>query len=81
MKLKINIECTAKEAREFLGLPDVQGVQEKWLAEIEAKILAEADKFQPENILQTWATGAAGGMEGMNDMFSAFLKSAPKTKG
>lgn len=75
MKLTIDIDCTPQEARAFLGLPDVQKLQEKWLAEIEAKISAEAEKFQPENILQSWAAGASGNMEGMTDLFNAFVKS------
>ena len=78
MKLTIDIDCTPQEARAFLGLPDVQKLQEKWLAEIESKILEEAEKFQPENILQTWATGASGNMEGMTEMFNTFMKSAQK---
>jgi len=78
MKITIEIDCSAKEARDFLGLPDVQELQSKWLAEIEAKILADADKFLPENILQTWTTNAAGNIEGMSDLFSNFLKGARK---
>jgi len=29
MKITMNIECTPEEARRFLGLPDVTGLQEK----------------------------------------------------
>ena len=29
MKITMNIECTLEEARRFLGLPDVTGLQEE----------------------------------------------------
>ncbi|GAB5388731.1 MAG: hypothetical protein Alpg2KO_16990 [Alphaproteobacteria bacterium] len=40
MKVTIDIDCTPVEARTFLGLPDVQPVQEQ----IMAKLVAEAEK-------------------------------------
>ena len=55
------------EARQFFGLPDVQPMQQAILAEMEKRMLAEMEKFAPENVLQTWfSTGQQGA-----DIFAA----------
>ncbi|HEX4766441.1 MAG TPA: DUF6489 family protein [Lichenihabitans sp.] len=54
MKCKIEIECTPLEARQFFGLPDVQPLQAKVMAEVEAKMLAEMERFSPDSILKSW---------------------------
>ena len=63
MKVTIDIDCTPEEARHFLGLPDVQPMQKA--------ILAEMEKFSPENLFKTWfSTGQQGA-----DLFGKLLSS------
>ncbi len=69
MKVTVDIDCTPLEARQFLGLPDVQPMQAAILAEMEKRTLAELDKFTPENLLQTWFSSGQQGA----DMFSRLL--------
>ncbi|MFX6857783.1 DUF6489 family protein, partial [Acinetobacter baumannii] len=40
MKITVNIDCTPQEAREFLGLPNIQPMQEKVMKQVEEKLLA-----------------------------------------
>ncbi len=69
MKVTIDIDCTPLEARQFFGLPDVQPMQQAVLAEMEKRMLAEMDKFTPDNLMQTWfSTGQQGA-----DMFTKLL--------
>lgn len=69
MKVTIEIDCTPLEARQFFGLPDVQPMQQAVLAEMEKRMLAEMDKFTPDNLMQTWfSTGQQGA-----DMFTKLL--------
>lgn len=35
MKITVNIDCTPQEAREFLGLPNIQPMQEKAMKQID----------------------------------------------
>ncbi len=42
MKVTIEIDCTPLEARQFMGLPDVQPMQTAVLAEMEKRLMAEA---------------------------------------
>lgn len=75
MKVTINIECTALEARLFLGLPDVQPMQVAILAEMEKRLLAETAKFSPEGVMQAWFTGGAQGADWFrNVMGGLFVK-------
>jgi len=69
MKVTVDIDCTPLEARQFLGLPDVQPMQAAILAEMEKRTLTELEKFTPENLLQTWfSTGQQGA-----ELFSRLL--------
>ncbi len=72
MKVTIDIDCTAAEAREMLGLPNVAKMQEKWLSEVEAKMKEEMANFSPENILKSWVSGASSNAEWLPNLFTAF---------
>ena len=54
MKITVDIDCTPQEARQFLGLPDVQPLQKAAMAEIERRMMAELDRFSPEALLKAW---------------------------
>ena len=72
MKLTIDIDCTPAEAREMMGLPNVQKLQEEWLKQIEAKMASEIENLSPENILKSWTAGASSNLEMFSRMMSAF---------
>ena len=40
MKVTIDVDCTPEEARAFLGLPDVQPLQEEMMAALRDRIRA-----------------------------------------
>lgn len=79
MKVTIEIDCTASEAREMLGLPNVQKIQEKWMKKVEEKLTADIKDFSPEKMIQSWVTGASSNMDWLPGMFSAFGQ-GPKDK-
>jgi len=51
MKITVDIDCTPEEARTFLGLPDVQPLQQAMMKELEAR---------PELGLLGWEGGGIG---------------------
>jgi hypothetical protein len=57
MKIKIDIDCTPQEARAFLGLPDVEPVQEAVLGKVQERLLAYLDARDPETLLELWFPG------------------------
>jgi hypothetical protein len=76
MKVNIEIDCTPLEARQFLGLPDVQPMQVAILAQMEKRMLAETEKFTPEGLMQTWFASGAQGADLMRGMLANFMPRA-----
>lgn len=78
MKITIDVDCSAAEAREMLGLPDVRKLQEQWLKEIEKKIRDDMEAFSPEKILQSWTMGASSNMDMFANLLGAFASGGKK---
>ena len=74
MKITINIDCTSAEARELLGLPDLQPLQNAWLAEIEKKMMAHLAQFSPEGLARSWLAGAPAGADWIPNVFGTLLR-------
>ena len=76
MKISFDIDCTPEEARRFLGLPDVGGLNDMMVEQMKTRL---ADGFSPEDIdqaIQTWMSGASAGLDGLQKaMFSMMPKS------
>lgn len=73
MKCTVEIDCTPQEARTFFGLPDVQPLQAKVLAEVERKMLAEMDRFSPEVMLKNWLSLYSQTPEQMQEIFGKMM--------
>jgi hypothetical protein len=72
MKITVDVDCTPLEARQFMGLPDVEPMQKAAMAEIEKRMMAELDRFSPESLFKAWLPIA-----GMNaDWLQEFFKRA-----
>ena len=80
MKVTINIDCTPEEARTFMGLPDVQPLQQTMMAEVEKRMMAEMERFSPESVMKTWFSAMPGGTDMMQDIFKGFFSGANKDK-
>ena len=74
MKVKIEIDCTPDEARQFFGLPDVKPLQAAIMAKMEAQMLEAADRFSPDSMLRTWMSLAPQGVESFREAFERFFK-------
>lgn len=64
MKFTIDIECTPEEARTFLGLPDVKGLQDNLMKEYEAKFREAMNTMNPEQALSSMMKGFSDQMPG-----------------
>jgi hypothetical protein len=54
MKVNIEIDCTPLEAREFMGLPDVQPMQAAVMEKLQARMMATLESLSPEGLMQNW---------------------------
>jgi Family of unknown function (DUF6489) len=73
MKVTIDIDITPVEARQFLGLPDVQPLQTAMLAKIEERVMAEAERFSPEGLMKMWFSAGPQSAEWLRDMLGGLV--------
>ncbi len=76
MKVTINIDCTPLEARQFMGLPDVQPMQAAVLAEMEKRLMAEVARFSPENFMRTWFSEGQQSADWFREIFKGLYAQA-----
>ena len=74
MKVTINIDCTAIEARQLAGWPDVQPMQERLMGEIEQQFRDAAKRLSPDTLLQQWIGMLPTGADQMKTAMEQFLK-------
>ena len=73
MKINVEIDCTPQEARTFLGLPDVQPMQEKFVAELQERMAANLRAMEPQEMMKLWL---APGVEGFGTLYETFMRMA-----
>lgn len=56
MKVNIEIECEPAEARAFLGLPNVEPLNDHLVAEMQKRMDANISAMQPEELMKSWAS-------------------------
>ena len=69
MKIKLDIDCTPEEVREFFGLPQIKPVQEELLKEVQERLRANIKAMDPEAMLKTWLPATLQGFEQLQEMF------------
>ncbi len=63
MKVNISVDCTPEEARRFLGLPEVAGMQDRLMEVLERRLAEAIDSSDAATLMQTWLPLAAKGLE------------------
>jgi hypothetical protein len=82
MKLTVNVECTPVEARQFLGLPDVTGVNEVLMRSLEEKTQENIDTLtDPQKYWENLMTVSGKNMETMQGLFAAMMTGMPSSSG
>lgn len=69
MKVTVNVDCTPEEARAFLGLPDVQPIQEAVMAQMQERMLNSLKSMDPEVLLKTWGPMGLQNLEQIQKFF------------
>jgi hypothetical protein len=81
MNVKIEIDCSPAEARAFLGLPNVEALNDHMVEEMKRRMAANMAALAPEELMKTWtALGAQATDQFRQLMTAAATASAgPKT--
>ena len=69
MKFRVEVDCTPVEARQFVGLPNVEPLQAAVMTEVERRMMAEMDRFSPDAIMRSWFTVFPQNADQMQTMF------------
>lgn len=80
MKISFDIDCTPEEARAFLGLPDVSGLQADVTEKLRERMLANIEAMDPETMLRTWMPAGVEGWEKMVKGFWDQMSAAAEKK-
>ena len=79
MKIKVDVDCTPEEARTFLGLPDVQPLQEAMMDEVKARMLGNLKSMDADTMMKTWLPMGMQGMENLQKMFWSQMTAGKKS--
>ena len=80
MKVTMEVDCTPSEARRFLGLPDLEPIQQAVMKRLEEQILEQAAQLSPEGLLKSWLSAGTLTAGTMHDLVSGAMKQAGDTK-
>ncbi|KMO38329.1 hypothetical protein VQ02_11970 [Methylobacterium variabile] len=69
MKFRVEVDCTPIEARQFVGLPNVEPLQAAVMAEVERRMMAEMDRFSPDTIMRSWFSVFPQNADQMQSLF------------
>jgi hypothetical protein len=78
MKMTIEVDCSPEEARRFLGLPDVSGLNDHLVSEMTKRIDANIQMLAPEEIMKSWMTAGAGAQEQFRKLMEAGMSASQK---
>ena len=75
MKVTVNVECEPAEARAFLGLPNVEPLNDHLVAEMQKRMDANMSAMKPEELMKSWTSF---GMQAQ-DQFRKLMDAATTT--
>ena len=72
MRVTINIDCSPAEARSFLGLPNLEPLNDLLVARVSDQVQSNMDMLDPQQLMNNWfAMGGAMREQFLNAMTSA----------
>lgn len=76
MKVNIQIECSPAEARAFLGLPNIEVLNDHIVGLMKSRMEANLDKLQPEEMMKNWAGFGVTAQEQFMKMMQSVAQSS-----
>lgn len=69
MKINVEIDVTPEEARTFLGLPDLEPMQQAILKDVQDRIQKNIARLEPEALMRQWFSLAPQGLDQVQKLF------------
>ena len=74
MKVNIEIECEPAEARAFLGLPNVEPLNDHLVAEMKRRMDDNMAAMQPDELMKTWTNFGVQAQDQLRKLMAAATK-------
>jgi hypothetical protein len=71
MKITIDIDCTPEEAREFMGLPNMEDVQKAFFKMMQQQYGSVAKDMNTEDVVSMWTEIGQKNMQAFQNMMAA----------
>lgn len=81
MKFHIDVDVSPAELRQLMGLPDLEGLQQQILGQIQAKIESGVEGYDPVELMQPYLKSGLAGVEMMQRLFATGMGGASDRKG
>ncbi|MFQ5954467.1 MAG: DUF6489 family protein [Kiloniellales bacterium] len=81
MKISIDIDCSAAEARAFFGLPDIEPFQKEILKQLQKRMSEHLQAMNPEELMKVWMPAGIRAWERMQEQFMAQFAAAGRPSG
>jgi len=69
MNITISVDCTAAEAREILGLPDIKDMQSEIVSEMQKNMINGVKDMDSADLFKLWMPVGAPGLEQFQKLF------------
>ncbi|MEO1014550.1 MAG: DUF6489 family protein [Pseudomonadota bacterium] len=77
MQININIECSPEEARAFLGMPNVEPLNQMIVAEMTKRAKENMETLaDPERLVQQWIEMSGKGLDAFQGLMGAAMSGA-----
>jgi len=80
MRISVEVDCTPEEARRFMGLPDVSGLNDHIMAEMRKRVDSNMALLSGDELVKSWLTLGAGAQEQFRKMMEAGMNAATTRK-
>ncbi len=81
MKVKLEVDCTPKEARSFLGLPDLEGLNNHLVEEMKSRIDAGVAMTAPDELMKSWMSFGGQATDQFRKLMTSAMAAAATPKG
>ena len=79
MKVSIEIDCSAAEARAFFGFPDIEPLHKELLAQVQKRTAEHMQAMNPEELMKAWMPAGISAWERMQEQFASQFAAAQST--
>lgn len=69
MKITVDIDCTPQEARAFLGLPNIEPMQDELMDQLKNQLSKYLASTDPEAMLKLWLPESIKGLGQLQESF------------